>query len=285
MSKIFEALQKAGLEQTGGIPEQARPEANAAAPPPETQEPPAAPAQEAAEPRIQRLPVHLLAGVPGFPFNGQMKRAGEQYRIMRTKIVQHPRQPRMLVVSSAGAGDGKTLTSINLAGALALKSGVQVLLVDADFRRSAIARFLGLPAGGGLAEVLAGSREFEDAAIQVESLPNLSVLTSGTANANPVEMLDSAAWKMLCTNWRRRFKYVVMDAPPIAAVADYDLIQAACDGVVVVIRPDHSNRRLCRKALEGVPKEKLLGVVLNQVEDWFLWRAQDSYSHYVCNGN
>ena len=60
-------------------------------------------------------------------------------------------------------------------------------------------------------------------------------------------------------------------------VADYDLIQAHCDGVVVVVRPDHTNRELCLKALNNIPKERLLGVLMNCVRDWFLWKTADRY--------
>jgi Mrp family chromosome partitioning ATPase len=62
-------------------------------------------------------------------------------------------------------------------------------------------------------------------------------------------------------------------------VADYELVQEVSDGVIVIARPDHSERKLCLKALLTVPKDKLLGVVLNCVDDWFLWRT-NNYSYY-----
>jgi Mrp family chromosome partitioning ATPase len=69
---------------------------------------------------------------------------------------------------------------------------------------------------------------------------------------------------------KKQFRYIIVDSPPIAAVADYDLLQSVCDGVVVVVRPDHTSRTACKRALESVPKDKLLGVLLNCVTPWFL---------------
>jgi protein-tyrosine kinase len=226
---------------------------------------------------IRTIPVHLLVNAPVLPFDLKQRRAGEQYRMARTKLLHHPRQPRLVVISSAGSGDGKTVTAINLAGAMALKSEAEILLVDADLRRSQVASLLGIPKTPGLADVLTGGCQLEDAIVRVEQFPNLCVLPGGKPTANPVELLDSGRWMALCAAVRQQFKYVIFDAPPMATVADYDLIQAHCDGVVLVVRPDHTDRKLCMQALELVPKERLVGVVMNCVRDWFLWRTRDYY--------
>jgi protein-tyrosine kinase len=229
------------------------------------------------EPRTGIVSLRLAAESPILPFDSEHARAGEQYRMARTKIMQDPRQPRLIAISSAGAGDGKTITSINLAGAMALKSEARVLLVDADMRRSQIGKLLGIPPAPGLADVLGGTCALEDAIVQTEQFPNLFVLPGGKPIDNPTELLDSSRWASLCSDVRRQFKYVVFDVPPMATVADYDLIQAHCDGVVVVVRPDHTNRELCLKALDNIPKERLLGVLMNCVRDWFLWKTADRY--------
>lgn len=72
---------------------------------------------------------------------------------------------------------------------------------------------------------------------------------------------------------------MILDAPPVATVADYELLQLTADGVIIVARPDHSERNSCLKAIGAVPKEKLIGIVLNCVEDWFLWRSAP-YGYY-----
>lgn len=218
--------------------------------------------------QIRTLSLHLPAPSPLFPFEKGQWRPSEQYRTLRTKISQHPKQPHLIVISSPEAGDGKSVTAINTAGALALQSEGQVLLIDGDLRRSAIHAQLGLPQSPGLSDVLTGACTAEEALVHTQEFPNLYVISSGTPPANPVELLDSARWRALCAKLREMFRYVIIDSPPVGTVADYELIQALCDGVILVLRPDFTDRHLCKNALDFVPKAKFLGVVLNCVPDW-----------------
>jgi capsular exopolysaccharide synthesis family protein len=176
-------------------------------------------------------------------------------------------------------GDGKTISAINLAGALALEEDLRVLLVDCDFRRSSLTKLLGLNATPGLAEVLRGETSLEASLVRVEQFPDLYVLPAGEATPNPSELLSTTRWVALTEALRREFRFIVFDAPPVGAVADYDVVQLACDGVALVVRPDHTNRQLCLKTFETVPKEKQIGVILNCVEEWFLWKTH-SYYYY-----
>lgn len=230
---------------------------------------------------VRTLRFHLPAPSPLLPFEKGQWQPNEQYRILRTRIVQHPQQPHLIVVSSPAPGDGKSVTAINTAGALSLKSEGKVLLVDTDLRKSAIHTQLGIPESPGLADVLKGACTLDEALVHASDFPNLYVLPAGTPGDNPVELLDSTAWKTLCERVRGLFRYVILDSPPVGAVADYDLIQAACDGVILVVRPDHTNRRLCQKSLDNIPKAKFLGVLLNCVPDWKPARnaGSDYYSY------
>lgn len=237
-----------------------------------TSDHPATPAGE-----WRTLPVRIRADAPILPFQAGHSREGEQYRIARTKIIQHPNQPRLIVVSSAGSGDGKTVNAINLAGALALKSDSRVILIEADMRHPSVASLFGLPAQPGLSEYLSGKCGFDDMIIRVEQFPNLSIVPAGRAGANPTELLDSKRWSAACEEFRRRSRFVIFDAPPIGKVADYDLIEANCDGVVFVARPDCTNRKACLESLAGISKDKLIGVLINCARDWFLWKTQDRY--------
>lgn len=221
--------------------------------------------------------VRVPAGAPIFPFDGSDAQSSEQYRILRTNLLQHPARPRIIAVSSAGPGDGKTISAINAAGVLALKNDASVLLVDADMRRGSIASLLGLDPSPGLSEVLRGECRLEEAVVRLQELPNLCVLPGGRALSNPAELLDSGSWKAFCTDVRELFRFTIMDTTPIAVVADFDLVQVVCDGVMVVVRPDHTDRNLCTKALKAVPKEKMLGVLVNCVEGWFLWKTHSYY--------
>ncbi len=246
----------AGAEKNGDVP------ANAAATPVTTEAPVKA-ASPLAHVRVVR--VRVPAPSPLLPFENGQSQPSEQYRILRTKIVQHFKKPRLIVISSAASGDGKSVSAINTAAAISLKSEGQVLLVDADFRRSSIHIQLGLPESPGLADVLRGSCTLEDAIVRTQEFPNLFVLSAGKPPENPVELLDSAAWQTLCNAFRSLFRFVILDSPPVGAVADYDLIQAVCDGVILVLRPDHTNRQLFQRSLDAIPKAKLLGVVMNCV--------------------
>ena len=96
---------------------------------------------------------------------------------MRTKILHHPVKPRLILVSSPGPGDGKTVTAINLAGALSLKVEAKILLIDTDFRRSSIHVELGLPKEPGLTDVLVGAVPLAEAVIRTHQYSNLCVLT------------------------------------------------------------------------------------------------------------
>jgi capsular exopolysaccharide synthesis family protein len=219
---------------------------------------------------IRTLSLRIPAPSPLLPFEGGQWRPNEQYRILRTKISQCLTQPRVIVISSPAPGDGKSVTAINTAGALALESEAAVLLVDADLRKPALHKQLGLPQSPGLADVLAGACALEDGLVHTKEFPNLYAMSSGTTSANLVELLDSKQWRAVCTRLRGMFRYVIIDSPPVAAVADYALIQDVCDGVILVVRPNWTNRNLCRQALDLVPKAKFLGVLLNRVPDWAL---------------
>jgi capsular exopolysaccharide synthesis family protein len=204
----------------------------------------------------------------------------EQYRMVRTKIAYHPLQPKVIVVTSACSGDGKTISAVNLATVFALRSDVQVLLVEADFRRSGLAELLGVQPTPGIAGVLAGKCNLSEALIRLEQLPNLWVLPAGACAVNPAEMLETEAWQSMCASFRHQFAFTLIDAPPVAVVADYELIEKDCDGVLMVVRPDHTDRSSFVTALGLVAPDKMLGVLMNRTEDWFLWKAQASYYGY-----
>jgi protein-tyrosine kinase len=231
------------------------------------------------EAELRTLPVRILMDAPVFPFQAGHSREGEQYRIARTKIIQHPGQPRLIVISSPGSGDGKTVTAINLAGALALKNDAQVMLVEGDMRRPSMASLLGLPAQPGLSEYLAGNCSLDEVITRIEQFPNLCFVPAGRNAANPTELLDSPRWSTACDEFRERSRFVIFDAPPMGTVADYDLIEANCDGVILVVRPDITDRKQCLDSLASMSKGKLIGVLMNCVSDWFLSRTK-GYDYY-----
>lgn len=229
--------------------------------------------------RVRTAPLQVSKHSPLLPFDTANWRASEQYRTVRTRILQDPRNPRLIAVSSAGVGDGKSVTAINIAGALSLKADTNILLMDTDFRRSNIHTQLSMPLVPGVTDILLNQCKLEDALIRAEQFPNFYILPAGTRRDNPSDLLETSGWMTLCEEVRRLFGFVIFDCPPIGAVSEYDLLQTACDGVIVVGRQDHTRVEEFLKAVRSVPGEKVIGVVMNCVSDWFLSRPYSSYDY------
>lgn len=153
-------------------------------------------------------------------------------------------------------------------------------MLDGDLRRPGIAPLLGIPDEPGLGAVLDGSSSLDKAIMSIAELPGLHVLPAGKTPLNPAELLDSMMWADFHTWARFHFHYVVIDSPPISSVADYELLEKSADGVIVIIRPDHTNRRLALKVLESIPREKQLGVIVNCAMDWVLFKQHHPYYSY-----
>ncbi len=229
---------------------------------------------------VPTIPVHLPSNCPLQSDAAKDAYAAEQYRIVRTKTGQLLRKPFRVVITSPSVGDGKTLTAVNLAVAMAMRSNEKTLLVDADLRNSGIRRRLNVRREPGLADVLAGKRSVANAIFDAGGVPGLYVITAGQAAVNPTELLDSSRWSELTGTLSRHFAQVVIDSPPIDVVADFDLIAAACDGVILVVRPDSTDRTRCFAAIDKLGS-RLTGILINAAPDWFLSkRPKHDYSYY-----
>jgi len=230
---------------------------------------------------VRVVDLRIPRSIPALPFDGAHGAASEEYRKIRTRVLHHPSRPRVFLVSSPCAGDGKTITALNLGGALALKESTDVLVIDADFSRGTLEAVTGIPGSPGLGEVLTGKTSLEDAIARASQLRSLYLLSAGRSDTNPAELLDSDVWLGFTAALRKRFGYVVFDSPPIEAVPFYERLLAACDGMLLVARPGHTGRTELNDALQTVPESKFLGVVLNCNPRWFLYRKdQGRYSYY-----
>jgi capsular exopolysaccharide synthesis family protein len=241
------------------------------------QRPPAQRARENGPPHFATATLETPASVPLLPFDDSDTEAGEQYRLLRTSIRFHPAAPKVIAISSPMPGDGKTTTAINTAAILALKEGSQVLLIDGDLRQQGVGRAIGLKTEYGLSDVIAGKCALQAAVVRTEKIPGLLVLTAGAAAINPAELLDSDSFRALVSTLKAQFSYIVFDTTPVTAVADFKLVQQVSDGFVLVVRPGHTNRSEFQKALEIEPRQKLLGVVINAFQEWFLYRHPGGY--------
>ncbi|MGA8028096.1 MAG: polysaccharide biosynthesis tyrosine autokinase [Bryobacteraceae bacterium] len=203
----------------------------------------------------------------------------ESYRALRTSILlsQPDRPPQILLVTSANPSEGKTCTAVNLALALAQKSG-RVLLIDGDFRRPGVAKSLGIAGKPGLSEVLTGSADISEAAIPFPELPALSILPTGSHPPNPAELLSSTAMMSLIKDLRSRYTSIVIDSPPVLLITDATILASMVDGVVMVAASEITPRPALVRAYRviNLAGGKVLGAVLNKVDS----RRDGYYGHY-----
>ncbi|MCC7236889.1 MAG: CpsD/CapB family tyrosine-protein kinase [Bryobacterales bacterium] len=204
----------------------------------------------------------------------------EQFRLIRSRLTQHPYQPRLITVTSASKGDGKTMTAMNVAGIFALRPDVSVALVETDLRRSCMATNFGIGGSLGLANVLAGRNSIEEAMVRLEQLPSLHVMPAGKTSENPAELFESPRWQQTCDQLRASFDYVIFDAPPAGMVAESDWIVRRTDGVLLVVRLGQTEHSALRDTLELIPKDKLLGAVVNCSFQWLFWKTRDYSAYY-----
>jgi protein-tyrosine kinase len=200
----------------------------------------------------------------------------EQYR--RLAAVLHTTQSadgiKIVMVTSAAPGDGKTLTAINLALALSGSYHRRVLLIDADLRRPAIGKASGLNGASGLSEGL--KAKTEQKLMVVPLTPTLTLLPGGAPDPDPMGSLTSARMRRILEEAASRFDWVIIDAPPIGPVADANLLAEMVDKALLVVRAAHTQFPWVQKAIESLGRDRLLGVVLNGVED----ETVESYKAY-----
>jgi protein-tyrosine kinase len=195
--------------------------------------------------------------------------AGEAYRGLRTRMMrlQAKRGLHSIIVSSALSGEGKTLTTLNLALSYAKLPEMSVLVVDGDLRLGGLSRLLGTPTGPGLAEVLKGSCQFEDAVVATD-LPNLYAVSAGLlGKGSSAELYASTNWKEFIAWCGESFKVILVDSPAVLPLADFELMAAACDGVLIVVRALQTRREILSKVAAQLDPNKLLGIVYNAAEN------------------
>jgi capsular exopolysaccharide synthesis family protein len=192
----------------------------------------------------------------------------EQYRALRTRILHagERRRVQAIVVSSAGVMEGKTVTALNLAWLLAQTDGVRALLIDGDLRNPCAADYLGIDAPAGLSEVLAGETTLAETIIRLEPA-GLHLLPGGTVRDNVAEILSGPKFSTLLAELRRMFDYIIIDAPPLGIFTDATVLIGRADGALMVVRSGKTRYAALDRVLEPLPRERLLGIVLNGADD------------------
>jgi capsular exopolysaccharide synthesis family protein len=190
----------------------------------------------------------------------------EQFRRLAATL-HHAHQANglnSLMLTSASPGDGKTLTSVNLALVLASSYRYRVLLIDADLRRPSIPNLGGPDDGCGLSDALISATERKLALIPIT--PRLTLLPAGPAISNSIEALTSPRMRQILDEATSRFDWVVLDAPPVGPTTDARLLSQMVGGTLFVI---HAGKTQCpdvQKAVDAIGRKHVLGVVLNGVE-------------------
>ncbi len=191
----------------------------------------------------------------------------EQFRSLRTRLLQasERERKRAFVITSAGVGEGKTLTAVNLAWLLAQTDGVKALLIDADLRQPCAADYLGVETDFGLSEVLTGETRFNEAVVKLEP-SGLYLLPGGAAREDVAELLSGPRFGRLLDEARKHFDYIIIDAPPLGVFTDANLLINRADSAILVVRAAKTRYAAVDRLLEQLPRERMLGVVLNRAD-------------------
>ena len=254
MSRIESALEKAAQLRSG---------AAHAASAEKTQDP-------VASPRVQG-PTRTIAIAPGNRLLATLSEphsaVAEQYRKLKgslVRITQEETFRNLIVVTSAIAGEGKSLTAANLAISLAQEYDLTVLLVDADLRRPSIHDYFGFERGIGLSDCLQDGSDIGEAIVKTD-LGKLSIISAGREVEKPLELFASKRMEELLAEIKTRYsdRYVIIDTPPLLAFAESRALAHMVDGIVFVVQEGVTPQKDVMEAKELLKGCPVLGVVLN----------------------
>lgn len=213
--------------------------------------------------------------------------AGEQFRKLGLKIQALNDtlggQMKLVLVTSPLMGDGKTATAVNLAITLCQEEGRRVALVDCDTRNPRVQSLMSVPPRRGLYELLTTDRELEEAREIIEGVPlDVYALPPGMGrrlDPLPIEKLKSVFGRL-----KQAYDYVVCDAPPVLPIADTAALVRLADGVAMVVRAAQTPRQAVSKTLAAIDRSKLIGFVLNAVNEKTVASYYYPYHEEAVNG-
>jgi protein-tyrosine kinase len=287
MGRIEEALRRAGREEPSEAPVAAgNPPASELFVSPWAFPAPGSDASEAAEQDTDRMTAPAvpevrhgghgrLALFRGFAteLQGRIVAApgapavlAEQYRRLAATLhhAQLVQGTKVVMVTSAHPGDGKTLTAANLALTLSESYRRDVLLVDADLRRPSLHELFGVPNMAGLNEGLKARRDDKLAVLKITE--TLTLLPAGRPDPDPMSSLTSNRMAEILREGAGRFDWVVVDTAPLGVLTDANLLSTMVDGALLVIRAEVTPYAAVTKAVDALGRDRLLGVVLNGVD-------------------
>ncbi len=191
----------------------------------------------------------------------------EQFKALRAKFEYRigMLNCKVVAVTSAIAGEGKTMSTVNLARNIASSGRKKVLLVDMDLRKSDMAKKMDISPHPGLSEYLAGSAVPGDIMRQA-SVPGLYVIPGGMRMSSPGDLIAGQKFRSFLEELRGNFDVILLDTPPLIPVSDALTLKAAVDSYIFVYRTGFTPHQLFRQAVEEIGEKNILGVILNGVE-------------------
>ena len=189
--------------------------------------------------------------------------SAEQFRKVKTHILNQSPAPRSILITSTVPAEGKSMVAFNLALSFGQEKHIRTILVDADLRKPSI--YPGLPSAG-LSDYLAGQISWEDILIRFEA-QNLFLVPAGTPSPKAPELTGSPRMKDLLKNLREwgEETYILIDAPPVLATSEPIIFSKLVDGIILVVMSDRASKKSVHKAVETIGREKIVGVVFNQI--------------------
>lgn len=192
----------------------------------------------------------------------------ERFRILRAKIERLnllQDNYHVLAVTSAIQSEGKSVVSANLARALSLDPVGKTLLIDCDLRRPNVHNFFDIPRRPGLTDAIYRNVPID---VLVNSVsPGLDVLTAGSELIDPAQGIERPEFSALIAEARIRYRYVLIDCPPVLICPEPITISLIVDSTILVVRAWHTAKNLIKEAIEAIGKHRILGTVLNDGDD------------------
>jgi len=214
----------------------------------------------------------------------------EQFKILRTNILfpSSGKPPRVIMVSSAVPGEGKSFVASNLAISIAQNIDEHVMLMDCDLRVPSIHKRFGFEEVNGLSDYLSGNKSLASLLVKT-GLKKLSILPGGKLPSNPAELLSSDKMAKLIHEVKDRYndRYVIIDSAPPQLTAESAALARLVDGVILVINYGKTNREIIADLVEKLGKEKILGIVLNRFDlrssNYYSYGKYSKYGKYYGN--
>jgi exopolysaccharide/PEP-CTERM locus tyrosine autokinase len=192
----------------------------------------------------------------------------EQFRKLRTHLLRlnMARPVKTIMVTSAMEGEGKSFVAANLAIGVAYDLHLYSLLVDCDLRNPSVGSLFGRRGGRGMTDFLAGQGDISDYLVKTE-MDKLSIIPAGSIPENPTEILGSRRMADLVEEMKGRYqdRFIIFDSTPLLATAEPTVLAKLVDGIIVVVRAGMTPRDIVQQAISVLDKDKILGVVLNDV--------------------